>query len=320
MKEVPLESLSEKWRIAPTVEIGAPGDFSFSAIEAGNICAMNPVVAAGALKEDIIESAFLGAPVGAAESLPIELLFDRFPLPIAGKLAGIAAQILAEGSQEAASQFLQNAIEGRYDETQSLTEGLGESAAVGGAVGGIVEGAKQLLETMLPGKGRARGAGGRDDDAEAGTTGGEPPAPTGGPGLDGEIIPPGRDIVPSPRSAFDAGVDEEMGSREEAFPEVGDERGTVALPVNARHPRFFGAPWCFENFSQDGNRRKHGRTSAASCSPTAGRCRCSASVQRLSYYGRGAQPAPHDSIATAAGAQAALGQFGCKSSMMTGWR
>lgn len=110
--------------------------------------AIDRAVNAGATREQVIEAARLGKFPGLTEQMPIELLFERVPLPLAGRFANamgkVLAQAAAEGGQEAVQQTAQNLIERYvYDPDQPLMEGVAEAAAVGAAVGGTLKAGQQ---------------------------------------------------------------------------------------------------------------------------------------------------------------------------------
>lgn len=122
-------------------------------------------VAGGASEEDIIQAAKTGQIPGMTDSLPVETLLGRVPIP-GGKFIKIPAgllgdalkvggrigfQALIEGIQEGGQEFLQNAIEQTYNPNQTLMENVPESAAMGAAVGGIAGG------VMAPFHGGAEG-------------------------------------------------------------------------------------------------------------------------------------------------------------------
>ena len=107
--------------------------------------AIDNAVKNGATQEQIIEAIKLGAPVGLSEQLPIETLFERIPLPFAGKFANVVGKVLAqaaaEGGQEALQQAAQNLISKYvYKPDQDISEGVLESAGIGAIVGGGMRG------------------------------------------------------------------------------------------------------------------------------------------------------------------------------------
>ncbi len=153
---------------------------------AGSGEAVERAIQEGATEEQIIEAARLGVFPGMTDSLPVEVLTGRIPLP-GGKLIKIAAenlgpalkiagrigwQAIVEGLQEGGQAWLQNLIAREvYKPEQSLTEGMLPEGGLGAGVGAIAE----TLATPF----RRRG-GGRTAPPE-----GPPPAP--------QIVPqPGR--------------------------------------------------------------------------------------------------------------------------------
>ncbi len=120
---------------------------------AGSGEAVERAVQHGATEEQIIEAAKTGQIPGLTDSLPVETLLGRVPLPggkfikvpvgmiaDALKVGGrIGFQALVEGIQEGGQEFLQNAIEQEYNKDQTLIEGVPEGAGLGAAIGGILE-------------------------------------------------------------------------------------------------------------------------------------------------------------------------------------
>jgi len=112
-----------------------------SMISAGE--AVDRAIQAGAKPEQILSAIQLGALPGFTEQLPMEVIFERVPLPQWGKLLGyvtkVGAKAFAEGGQEAFQQFAQNLIANYvYKPDQDLMEGVVEAGAIGAAVGGII--------------------------------------------------------------------------------------------------------------------------------------------------------------------------------------
>ncbi|MCV0395491.1 MAG: hypothetical protein K5872_22345 [Rhizobiaceae bacterium] len=120
---------------------------------AGASEAVDRAVQAGATEEQIIAAAKSGQFAGMTDSLPVEVLLGRVPLP-GGQLIKVPVgmigdalrvgqrigfQALVEGIQEGGQEFIQNAIQQTYDEDQPLVEGVAEGAGLGAAVGGITE-------------------------------------------------------------------------------------------------------------------------------------------------------------------------------------
>lgn len=120
---------------------------------AGSGEAVERAIANGATEEEIIAAAKAGQIPGLTDSVPVETLLGRIPLPggqfvkvpvgmIGGALRAakrIGFQALVEGIQEGGQEFLQNAIQAAYDEDKSLSDGVAEGAGLGATVGGIVE-------------------------------------------------------------------------------------------------------------------------------------------------------------------------------------
>lgn len=111
-------------------------------------------IAEGATEEQIIEAAKKGLLPGLTDSVPVETLLGRIPVP-GGKLIKVPAnrlgdairaigrigwQAFVEGVQEGGQQFLQNLIAREiYKPEQELGEGVLPSAGVGAGVGAIAE-------------------------------------------------------------------------------------------------------------------------------------------------------------------------------------
>jgi hypothetical protein len=119
--------------------------------------AVERAIAAGATQEQIIEAVRLGSLPGLTEQLPIETLFGRVPLPVAGKLAmglqKILGQAMAEGGQEAVQQAAQNLIERYvYDPDQDISEGVAQAAGIGAIIGGGLKAGEQSVAIV---KGRS---------------------------------------------------------------------------------------------------------------------------------------------------------------------
>jgi len=110
--------------------------------------------AAGATQEERNLASLGGLGVGLSEvAVPVALrgLFGsllRSGVPettIRARLARIGTAATAEGAQEAAAEFLQNAIEqGVYNPEKDLQEGLIPAAGLGGGVGAIIQGLVEL--------------------------------------------------------------------------------------------------------------------------------------------------------------------------------
>jgi len=115
--------------------------------------------AAGATQEERNRALLLGAPVGAAEMIPIKTLGllrravgEGGVRSIVARIARAGAEGGIEAAQEAAAGVAQNLIQQGYDPDQEIMDGVGEQALVGGQVGAFVQG---LLDLALP---RTRGA------------------------------------------------------------------------------------------------------------------------------------------------------------------
>lgn len=144
------------------------GTLAFGASGAGE--AVDNAVRAGATDTDIVSAARLGIIPGLTDSVPIETLLGRIPVP-GGRIVKLAVgelgpalraigrigwQAAIEGIQEGGQAFLQNLIAREvYKPEQSLTEGLPGDAGIGAGVGGIAATAKEIA--MLVAGRRARG-------------------------------------------------------------------------------------------------------------------------------------------------------------------
>jgi len=131
--------------------VGAVGGSAASSGEA-----IDRAVQAGASQQQIIDAVRLGRFPGLTDQVPIEILFERVPLPLAGKLAGVVGKVLAqaaaEGGQEALQQAAQNMISRYvYNPDQDLTEGVLESAALGAIVGGGMKVGEQSASKVFGG-------------------------------------------------------------------------------------------------------------------------------------------------------------------------
>lgn len=151
--------------------------------------AMDSAIQKGATKEQILQAAHLGNIPGSTETLPMEVLFERVPLPAMGKFATALGHVLAtaaaEGGQEGMQQAAQNLIaKWVYDPKQDITEQVAQSALLGAVVGG----GAAIAEHAIPGGHEAQQP---------------PPGPQTGPAgpaaaLNGEILPPEASGPPPP--------------------------------------------------------------------------------------------------------------------------
>ncbi|WP_421849875.1 PLxRFG domain-containing protein [Oricola sp.] len=200
--------------------------------------AVDRAVAAGATQEQIIEAARLGRFPGLTEQLPIEVLFERVPLPAAGKLASAVGKVLTqaavEGGQEALQQVAQNLISRYvYNPDQDIAEGVAEAAGIGAIVGGGLSAGAQTGKAVL----------GRGNPADTG-----PDAPTPAPPVPSEpeptqpqqqppTPPPGQNPDQPPRGtlgrASDVGGEIRTARNTEAAAALGIEiGGTVNVDVD----------------------------------------------------------------------------------------
>ena len=170
---------------------------AFALMGAGE--AVDRAIKNGATEDQIIKSARLGLLPGVTDSIPIETLLGRLPVPggkfitlplnmigSAIKVAGrIGWQATIEGIQEGGQAFLQNLIAREvYKPEQRLAENVLPEAGLGAGVGAITEAGRQLLV----------GAAGRRGRGPA------PPAPTLTPDdraspLPDDLIEEGKKII-----------------------------------------------------------------------------------------------------------------------------
>ncbi|MEK9722782.1 MAG: hypothetical protein VW405_04770, partial [Rhodospirillaceae bacterium] len=151
----------------------------FAAAGAGE--AVDRAVKAGATEEQIIESARQGIIPGLTDSIPVETLLGRIPIPGIGRIqipanmigtaikyAGrIGWQALIEGIQEGGQEFLQNLIaRDVHSPKQELTQNVLPSAGIGAGVGAISETFKLAIENYAGRRGRARPTGEREAAAQ----------------------------------------------------------------------------------------------------------------------------------------------------------
>lgn len=153
-----------------TGPVGAGAAFAF----AGSGEAVDRAIAAGASEDQIIAAAKGGLIPGLTDSVPLETLMGRIPVPgaklaarlipegaigTAIKAAGrIGWQALIEGVQEGGQAFLQNVIASEvYAPEQDLGEGVVPEGGMGAGIGGLAE-AGRLAITAAAGRRGARGA------------------------------------------------------------------------------------------------------------------------------------------------------------------
>lgn len=142
--------------------------------------AMDDAIAHGATKDQILQAAHLGNIPGSTETLPMEVLFERVPLPAMGKFAAVLGHVLAtaaaEGGQEGLQQAGQNLVaKWTYDPKRDLMDQVAENAELGAIVGGGAAGAAHLI----PGSKEESAPAPLQSEAAV------PPAP-----LEGEVLPP----------------------------------------------------------------------------------------------------------------------------------
>ena len=129
---------------------GAAGSYA----SAGEV--IDAAIKNGATQQQIIDAAKLGKFPGLTDQIPIETLFERIPLPLAGKFAGVVSKVLAqaavEGGQEGLQQAAQNLIAKYvYKPDQDITEGVAELAGIGAIIGGGLKGGELAGEKLLGG-------------------------------------------------------------------------------------------------------------------------------------------------------------------------
>ena len=121
---------------------------------AGSGEAVDRAIMEGATEDQILQAAKAGLIPGMTDSLPIETLLGRVPIPGVGliklpkgslghalKAVGrIGYQAFVEGVQEGGQQFLQNFFAKEiYKPDQELSEGVVPAAGLGAGVGGLAE-------------------------------------------------------------------------------------------------------------------------------------------------------------------------------------
>ena len=203
--------------------ISAGAGFAQSADEA-----LQRAIDAGATPQQLQNALRVGGIPGISEQLPMEVLFERVPLPVAGKFLGVVmklgAKAFAEGGQEGFQQFAQNMIEKyNYDPKQDLTEGVVEAAGIGAIVGGIAGAPAAVV--------------GEKDDEEA------PAKPDDQPDVAAPVVPEGTPATPdaaigqpSPGGVSaspappPAGTDKQPPPAVPAAPVAGTDPRTAAKP------------------------------------------------------------------------------------------
>ena len=223
--------------LLPGGALAGPLVFTF----AGSGEAVERAVQAGATEEQIIEAAGLGTIPGMTDSIPVEMLTGRIPLPggqlfkiplnMLGKaikaIGRIGWQATVEGLQEGGQEFLQNMIaQDVYKPEQVLTEGVLPSAGIGSGVGAIAEIGRQLITTAAGGR-RRRAAGKREAAAQ-----GEPEITP-----DDEASPIPTDLIREGRRVtMDAAATSEANEilRRNDLPEVNTRVVVTDLEGNAR--------------------------------------------------------------------------------------
>lgn len=120
--------------------VAGPLSSAIAGMSSSTAESVDRAVAAGATKDQIAEVARQGMFPGATEAVPIELLLERAPLPVAGKLVGAVGRVLqqaaVEGGQEAVQQAWQNIIaKFNYKPDQDVFEGVAEAAGIGSIIG-----------------------------------------------------------------------------------------------------------------------------------------------------------------------------------------
>ncbi|WP_022727209.1 LPD5 domain-containing protein [Fodinicurvata sediminis] len=222
----------------PGGQLAGPAIFAF----AGSGEAVERAIEDGASEEQIIEAARLGVIPGMTDSVPVEVLLGRIPIP-GGKAINVPTNMLGdalrvsgrigfqafiEGFQEGGQEWLQNMIaRDTYKPEQELGEGVVPSAGIGSGVGAVSEAARLALRNFA---GRRRGA---------------PPEPTGERERARETAPPPTpedESSPIPTDLIQQGqetVRDAQGSQsankileEAGFPTIGS-RVTVTLPDNS---------------------------------------------------------------------------------------
>lgn len=160
--------------LLPGGQVAGPAMFTL----AGAGEAVDRAIQNGATEEQIVEAARLGTLAGMTDSVPVETLLGRIPVPGAGfvkvpanmlgtalKAVGrIGWQATIEGIQEGGQQFLQNLIAREvYKPDQDLTEDVLPSGGIGAGVGAITETGRMAIANF---GGRRRPKGEREKAAE----------------------------------------------------------------------------------------------------------------------------------------------------------
>ena len=207
--------------------------------------AIDRAVQAGATKEQIVEAARLGKFPGMTEQIPIEVLFERVPLPAAGKLATAIGKVLTqaavEGGQEAVQQVAQNLISKyTYNPDQDITEGVAEAAGIGAIVGGGLSAGVQTGQGVFGGRSADEEA--TSDPAEhqdpeqtgwvrVDQDGNQPATPQAEPRAEQVPAPPGQSPDQPPRGALgrasQVGADSAATATAEAAAARGLDVGTT---------------------------------------------------------------------------------------------
>lgn len=160
--------------------------------------AVDRAIQAGASQEQIVAAARAGMLPGLTDSVPIETLVGRVPMP-GGQLIKVPAGMLGkairaigrigwtafqEGVQEGGQEFLQNLIAREiYKPDQDLTEGVPGAAGLGAGVGGIAQAGADILGAGIAGgrrgihRYRTRNDANFFDTEEPGEAGAPPPPP-----------------------------------------------------------------------------------------------------------------------------------------------
>ena len=157
----------------------------------------------GATEEERSTAALQGIGAGVLDVLPLGRLAKTLKVPFlkdlteklgpdtvaegGSRIANAAATGGVEAAQEAASEFLQNAIERGYNPDQELVEGLGESATLGGAAGAFVD----LVVNAFVKKGSKGNLEPSDESQEVLGLPAPPPKLPGGTGFQPTTLPDG---------------------------------------------------------------------------------------------------------------------------------
>lgn len=243
-EESPLRQMGEGvgTLVAGAVASAIPGAGLLAFTLAGSGEAVERAVRDGATEDQIIRAADLGAIPGLTDSLPVETLLGRIPVPggkiikVSSKALGTALnavrrigwQAFIEGVQEGGQEFLQNLIAREvYKPDQDLTEGLPGSAGIGAGVGGIAQVVKEAVTLPF---GRRRGGGAA-----------QPPAPAQ-PGAEAPPAPPAPGATPAPEPPPPSGREELRQILEDERPidEIAKERDQQEAAAAATSDRILG--------------------------------------------------------------------------------